>query len=236
MSKLNNNSTDEVDKTVSNVSNISIINITKDILCIRELDYLEHCNCYLIIGSEKCLLIDPGIGLIDFEKDLNLSSLIKDKELYVVITHLHFDHFLGAKLFNKIYANVLSKKQHPNIDIGLSYLIKKDFLNNSFNFINKNFNILDYAFEQILDNHIFDLGNYCFKVIFTPGHDPSSISLFDKEKGILFSGDTIYSGKLLFDFIDSDKKKYLESIALLLSFKPSLILGGHNGPIVIKDY
>ncbi|MGV8162273.1 MAG: MBL fold metallo-hydrolase [Candidatus Nanoarchaeia archaeon] len=217
-------------------TNIKIKKISKGIFCITELDYIEHCNCYLIIGTKRCLLVDAGIGLIDFDK--LLKPLIQNKKLDVIITHLHFDHFLGAKqnknMFKKIYAHLPQQKLEI-LDIGLKYFNKKDFKNHSVEKINiKRINMNNYNFVNVNEGHIFDLGNLKFKIILTPGHCASGVALFEENKKILISGDTIYAGKLIYDFEDSNKEQYLESISKLLSLKPKIILGGHNKPIILN--
>ena len=81
-------------------SEIKITKVVQDIYCIEEMDYKEHCNCYFIVGEEKCLLVDFGIGLIDFE--IILSKISYGKEIIKVLTHFHFDHFGGAFNFGKM--------------------------------------------------------------------------------------------------------------------------------------
>ena len=50
--------------------------------------YLET-NCYLVIKSDKCIIIDPGD---DFESIKNSISSLCLTPLKVLITHNHFDH------------------------------------------------------------------------------------------------------------------------------------------------
>ncbi|MBC8494803.1 MBL fold metallo-hydrolase [archaeon] len=201
--------------------------MNEKIYLIEEMDYLEHSNCYLIVGSKKCLLIDTGVGLIDFNEIKN--RFVKDKELVVVITHFHFDHFAGSDQFDMALAN---KNNLKNKDVGLKYFKKKDFKNNAFEKIShKEFNINENKFKQIKNESIINLGDFNFEIIFTPGHDESSISLFENEKKILFSGDTIYDGKMYLDFEDSNNKEYISSLKKILYKKPTIILGGHNAPI-----
>ncbi len=207
-------------------SNIKITKIIENIYCIEELNYLEHCNCYLVVGTKKCLLIDTGIGLIDFQSLLN--PIIKNKELITIISHFHFDHIGGTNQFKKIFANKvdLDKK-----DMGLKYLDKKDFISNWKNKKIQNLAIIKKKIFQIENGSMVDLGNFKFKVIFTPGHDKTSISLFEKNKKIIFTGDLIYKGKLYFDFKDSDKMTYVKSLKKILKLGPKVICGGHNKPI-----
>ncbi|HEX3444620.1 MAG TPA: MBL fold metallo-hydrolase, partial [Chthoniobacterales bacterium] len=83
-------------------------------------------------------------------------------------------------------------------------------------------------------------------VIFSPGHTPGHICLFDPFSQILFSGDSLHSmfggvtvastPKRLFPFLSWatwDAPTALESGRRLLALEPELLAPGH-GPIVIK--
>ena len=49
-----------------------------------------YTNIYLILGTEKALLIDTGSGL--FPLKLVVDKLSEKRELLVINTHSHFDH------------------------------------------------------------------------------------------------------------------------------------------------
>jgi len=155
---------------------IKVKEVYPNIYCIEELDYKEHCNCYLIVGSEKCLLIDVGVGLIDFAPFLE--SYVGEKELIVVLTHFHFDHFGGAGQFKEINANIVDIKDK---DIGLKYFKKKYFSEGiEVDHLEEKFKIRVEKFKQVQDKRGIDLGDFKFKILFTPGHDPTSISYLSK--------------------------------------------------------
>ncbi|MBU2443660.1 MAG: MBL fold metallo-hydrolase, partial [Nanoarchaeota archaeon] len=107
--------------------------INKQIYLLEEDEYKEHCNCYLIIGSDKCLLIDVGIGFLNKKKILDLCN---GKPLMKIVTHFHFDHYGGYHDFGKIFAN--KSNIEKNKDVGLKYLCKTDFKNDSFEKIKDN--------------------------------------------------------------------------------------------------
>lgn len=208
-------------------SEIKITKVVQDIYCIEEMDYKEHCNCYFIVGEEKCLLVDFGIGLIDFE--IILSKISYGKEIIKVLTHFHFDHFGGAFNFGKIIAN---KNNIGEKDVGLNYFNKHDFEAICFfDQVKNNFSIIKNNFVQAVEGEIINLGNYKFQILFTPGHDETSISLFEIDKKILISGDLIYRGEIFLNFLDSDILKYEDSLEKIKKLAPKLVLGGHNVPI-----
>ena len=57
------------------------------------LDEFGGTNCYLVVGSERALLIDCGTGFADLKG--TVESII-DLPLTVIATHGHCDHIGGA--------------------------------------------------------------------------------------------------------------------------------------------
>ena len=57
-------------------------------------------NCYLLVGEQKALLIDCGVGIGDLK---GAAEKIADKPLVVVGTHGHVDHVGGDGQFDEIY-------------------------------------------------------------------------------------------------------------------------------------
>ena len=70
-------------------------------------------------------------------------------------------------------------------------------------------------------------------MIATPGHTPDSISLFDRANGLLFTGDTYYSGTIWLYRPETDLAAYGNSVRRIAALQPEvkLVLGAHNVPI-----
>ena len=83
------------------------------------------------------------------------------------------------------------------------------------------------------DGQIIDLGNRRLEVMYTPGHDDSSIMLIDEENRLLFSGDTWYPGPLYAFLDDSSLTVYVESMKkaekVIEGKNIQWIYGSHNG-------
>jgi glyoxylase-like metal-dependent hydrolase (beta-lactamase superfamily II) len=77
------------------------------------------------------------------------------------------------------------------------------------------------------EGDIVDLGNRTFQVFYLPGHSPDSIALYEKESGLLFSGDTIYDGDLFDTVYHSNRQDYRESLQRLKELPISTVHGGH---------
>lgn len=195
---------------------------------IHEPWFSEHANVYLIKGTEKTLLIDTGVGLEHLPSWLEAQGLTPD---IVVITHTHFDHCGGLSQFTAEHI-FLTSQQAKNIQKierwGLSYF-KEDQLT-------KTCGHAPYTYKKKpnlpakwypLENTIF-LGGRTISVIDLPGHTDDSVGFFEEKTGWLFTGDTLYQGKLYRDFQNSNPTHWRESLHKIVSLKPTTIFPGHN--------
>jgi len=165
---------------------------------------------YLLVGSDKALLIDTG-AIADPQKmplAKTILELLPDKDgkklpLLVAHTHRHSDHRAGDPQFAS-----LSSVQVVPFDL--------DGVRAFFGFTNWPIGIA----------HL-DLGGRTVDVIPTPGHNETHVAFYDDKTGILFSGDFLMPGRLLIE----DATAYRESalrVADFLKTRPlTHILGGH---------
>ncbi|MDF1514031.1 MAG: MBL fold metallo-hydrolase, partial [Anaerolineae bacterium] len=92
-----------------------IINeISKDTYLINEFGLV---NMYVLVGSERSLVIDAGMGYCDLKA---IVESLTDKPYDVVITHAHPDHAGMIHQFDKVYLN---DKEIPS----LSWAARVDF-------------------------------------------------------------------------------------------------------------
>jgi hydroxyacylglutathione hydrolase len=164
---------------------------------------------YLLVGSDKALLIDTGAVADPKEMPLakTILELLPDKDyqklpLLVAHTHSHLDHRAGDPQF----ASLRSVQVVP-IDL--------EGVRAFFCFTNWPNGIA----------HL-DLGRRTVDAIPTPGHHPTHLAFYDSRTGILFSGDFLLPGRLLIE----DAAAYHESalrVAEFLKTRPlTHILGG----------
>ena len=151
-----------------------------------------YTNIYLILGTEKALLIDTGSGL--FPLKLVVDKLSEKRELLVINTHSHFDHRGSNDEFETIYIheNEVRNASMP-FDISMLRDSPKEIVNR---YSSENFEYKPPAnVEPLIDGDRFDLGDISVEVIHTPGHSIGSISLLTS-KGDLFTGDTAHYGSM----------------------------------------
>jgi hydroxyacylglutathione hydrolase len=149
-------------------------------------------NMYLILGTQKAMLIDNGTGsanIRDFIKTLTKLPVI------VVITHGHPDHAGGNYQFKEVYihqADMASASVYNNLPdrrgrtasfmTGGAKVPDNDMFKDTLNH-------QPTRMIPLNDGQIFDLGGRKLEVIYTPGHTAGEIVMLDKENRMLFSGD-----------------------------------------------
>ena len=165
---------------------------------------------YLLVGSDKALLIDTG-AIADPQKmplAKTILELLPDKDgkklpLLVAHTHRHLDHRAGDPQF----ASLPSVKVVP-FDL--------DGVRAFFGFTN-------------WPNEIahLDLGGRTVDVIPTPGHNQTHLAFYDDKTGILFSGDFLMPARLLIEDATAYRESVLRVVDFLKTRPLTHILGGH---------
>jgi len=210
-------------------------------------DAFIRCNIWHIRGRDRDMLIDTGLGIVslrDAERDLF------DKELTAVATHTHFDHTGGMHEFE---TRLVHEAESESLRLAGDDMVLKvsDFGAEAIRSMEEQGytfpkdNLLtarpNRAFEPeghelqpapptgtLAEGDILDLGDRHFEVLHLPGHSPGSIGLWDVGQGILFSGDAIYDGPLLYAMSDSNLDDYISTMERLLDLPVEIVHAGHD--------
>ena len=185
-------------------------------------------NVYKIKGDGNVYLILEPVPMLVDNGDKTNKNYIKskiekfiplDKIEIILLTHLHYDHVGNLELFPnaKIYADSEEVKDY-----------KKNSETFSFSNIPKNIDTILREKLRPLPAEINGL-----EVIKVPGHTRGSISLLDKKRKLLFSGDTLFSNGIIgrTDLPNSVPNKMDESVAKLtneIKNNGSLLCPGHD--------
>ncbi len=142
-------------------------------------------NCYLIVGSEKALLIDTGLGLGDLGETI---KEITNLPLEVVMTHGHCDHTGGRNNFPEYWIN---KK-----DTAFIYkIMSSNFAAGIMKKASKHNNHRPKAYKskgKVLElGQTFKLGDRTIRYLEVPGHTKGSIALIDDQNKLMFTGDEV---------------------------------------------
>ena len=177
-------------------------------------------NCYIVEDNGQVMVIDPGDDLTMIVADIHARPVEQ-----IVVTHAHWDH-VGALsgLADVTNAPVAMSAADAALVDGVA---------------NQEGHDLDRGHgaphvDRILhDGDELVLGSKVFTVIETPGHSEGSICLYCAEDGVLFSGDTLFSGGRFgrTDFEHGSMEKMVETLSTTFVDIPDdvIVYPGHEG-------
>ncbi len=142
---------------------------------IYRLDDGRMSSFYLVIGENKALLVDTGMGeglLLPYLRTLT------DLPLMLMVTHGHGDHVMHAGEFESVY---MSPKDIP-------------FLNGAFQRLGIQTVIDSSRFEPITDEQRIEADDFMLRCLDAGGHSPGSMVFYEENRHLLFTGDAVGSG------------------------------------------
>ena len=180
-------------------------------------------NCYLVtdMSTGESFLVDPG-AYGKRQSDYIKSQGI-DKLSYILLTHGHFDHMLGAEKFRQEFSAkvVIHCLDEDKLSSAVGSLYSHFDRDNSF--------APTSADITVKDGDTLPFGKETIEVIHTPGHTKGGVCY--KIRDLLFTGDTLFKGTIgRTDFPDSDEMEMLESLIRLDKLEMNYkIYPGHEG-------
>ncbi len=218
-----------------------VYQVRADVLAIYEPGQFEEVVSYLILGEERALLFDTGLGIGDIH---GVATTLTDKPVVVLNSHSHYDHIGGNYQFEFIYG-----PNHPYTRErmkGLDHDAIKEAVSPGWiwkplpagfdpgEFANPGYEIDEFVAE----GSQIDLGGRILEVLMTPGHAPDSLCLLDRERRLLFTGDTFYPAPLYTHIPGSNFDDYRSSAHRLAAMAPlvSHLLPGHNQGLLGSEY
>lgn len=138
-------------------------------------------NCYLVKSDDAVFVIDPYAAdqrVIDF---LNQA---KERPKYVLLTHCHYDHILGAEKLREMFGLKIGIGEKDELglrdtSVSLSQwagLEQKPF----------------FADVTFSDGDALKIGDTVVRVLHTPGHTIGSVCYIIENS--VFTGDTLFEG------------------------------------------
>ncbi len=108
--------------------------------------------------------------------------------VHLVNTHCHIDHVLGNQFVADTYHLPLTSHKGEQIVL---------------DFVPQMSSMYGIPYKGSPDIEVFldegdslTFGNSSLEVLFTPGHSPASISLYDKKSATLIAGDVLFQGSI----------------------------------------
>lgn len=181
-------------------------------------------NCYIVADQESGLgaIVDPGD---DAEFVMNQLQDLNIVPKYIIATHGHFDHILGAFELQTAF--------------GIPFFIhtKDIFLVERMQETATHF--LKYSVEDLppqIDGYLEDgqeikLGDLTLTVMHTPGHTPGSLCIYCEEDRWLITGDTIFARRVVgrTDFSYGSRDDLQKSIRKILTLpQNTVVYPGHG--------
>lgn len=153
----------------------------------------------LLEGRDRAMLIDTGTGDVDLRGPV---ERLTSNTLLVAHSHTHSDHVGGDPQFaGRARTSVIAH------DL--------DAVRSAF------------GLAHVDDVGTVDLGGRIVDVLAIPGHEATHVAFYDRATEILFTGDTLYPGRLYV----RDWGAYRDSIARLYAFasarRVSHVIGAH---------
>lgn len=87
---------------MENASWFTLEPIDDNTYCLSEYRHWEHTHSYLLLGENRALLIDTGLGIGNIGA---LVARLTSKPVTAVATHVHWDHIGGHRYFPDFYAH-----------------------------------------------------------------------------------------------------------------------------------
>jgi len=217
-----------------------VYKIRPGVFAIYEPHQLEEVISYLIIGDDRALLFDTGMGISNIQAVVaGLTKL----PVSVVNSHTHNDHVGDNWRFSDVYgmdtdftrANARGSKEDAQAELAPDEIcgaLPAGFDAKAYS--TKPFHITLW----LHDGDKIDLGGRSLKVIGTPGHTPDAITLLDEKNGLLFTGDSFYLGPIYLYRPETDLDAYVASMQKLAALATHLqvLLPSNNTPAVDPSY
>jgi glyoxylase-like metal-dependent hydrolase (beta-lactamase superfamily II) len=217
---------------------------------------LKEINSYVLTTSDRNLVIDTGMNRPECQEVLEagLKEIGIDlRRTDFIATHLHADHqglistmmrpgsraYMGAAdtpAFRHGHGDTWSKDGFMG-----NYGARSGFPAEDLEASMQNHPGFKYSsaasvhYTALDETHRFQIGNFDLEVIHTPGHTAGHVCLFDRQRGILFSGDHVL-GDITPNIAtwsdDGDPlADYLASLEKVRSLDVRLCLPGHRTPV-----
>jgi glyoxylase-like metal-dependent hydrolase (beta-lactamase superfamily II) len=186
--------------------------------------------------SSECCIIDPGDEghlLIKHLRTKNLTPRI------VLLTHGHFDHITALPSLREEYGQSLEIAIH---EADASYLGPDSQNRHCAVFVD-----VPHVYEFVtrywrpfpLPSRLLNDGDKIgsLEVLHVPGHTAGSVAFYDKEAGVLFTGDTLFKNNVgSTAFSDSNVNCLIASLKRLAALDgTSTIYPGHGQPSSLTE-
>ncbi len=194
------------------------------VFVIEEPFHDERVKSYLIVGDERTILFDTGMGVADIRE---VVDQLTDAPIIVVNSHAHWDHIGDNHRFDEVWiheAESGSLQAGAGNDVLRSWFQPEHLLGPLPDGVTAETISIPTSVPTglVADGQVIDLGGRALEVLHCPGHSAGGIVLVNHANGALFSTDVAYAGALYVYGAD-DLPVYQRSLHRLAALVPGLM-------------
>ncbi len=147
-------------------------------------------NTYLLHDeTNECIIIDPGCyDIAERKKLVDFIDTQKLKPVKLINTHCHLDHVFG----NGFIAGKYNLK--PEINKHDKQVLDTFLMTASLYGLNADPSPQPSVYLD--EGDIVKFGDSALEVVFTPGHSPGSITIYNREQKFMIAGDVLFYGSI----------------------------------------
>lgn len=173
-----------------------------------EIDEFDVASIFLLVGTEKAMVIDLGMGIGDLRGAV---EMITDKPIIAVISHGHVDHTAHAREFDEVWINPKDAAAPMPQSLARRYYDTEHIAQRQKGCIGAPYNMFRlYAYDinkdlrepgpddkmpivhDLYDGQQFDLGGGRIVTAYEcPGHSLGEMVFLDEQSRTLFAGDAL---------------------------------------------
>src|SRR5262245_26653709 len=210
-----------------------IYRAAEGVFAIAEPRQFEETISYLILGRDRALLFDTGLGLVPIRPVVEELTRLP---VTVLNSHTHFDHVGGNAEFDKILARDTEYTRSNARGFPHEKLAGEVEPASFCGAAPKGADLSAFhtrawtATGTAAEGSRIDLGDRTLEVLEVPGHTPDAVALLDRTHGLLWTGDTYYDSTIWLYVPETSLDDYERSIGRLAALAPSLtrLLPAHN--------
>jgi glyoxylase-like metal-dependent hydrolase (beta-lactamase superfamily II) len=189
-------------------------------------------NVGFVVGDKAVLVIETGMGPPNGRTVLaEAQKLAGPRKLYLVTTHVHPEHDLGAQAFPASTTLIRSNDQVREIGeqgLRMADVFRSRSAVNARLLEGAAFRKADMTFDKSQD---LDLGGVKVRILaMGPDHTQGDTAIFVEGERVLFAGDLAMKGWPAFASSKSSLNHWLSSLDVLDGLKPRIVVPSH-GPI-----
>ncbi|MCC6313063.1 MAG: MBL fold metallo-hydrolase, partial [Thermomicrobiales bacterium] len=197
------------------------------VFAIEEPLHAERVASFLIVGTQRALLVDAGMGVGDLPA---LIATLTDRPVTLLVSHAHFDHVGSAHRFAGRAPILVHPLEADRLRAGMEAAQIAQFFEPKqlSGRLPEGFSTEGFAIPGVeptgfaVDGDAIDLGGRAIEIIEAPGHAPGLLALLDRSSGALFTTDAYYDGPLYAHLPGADLVAYRATMRRLAARAPEV--------------